>query len=240
MKKRQKWWEKYDRTNQYFKFIENCRVQTYSKDTNLHLHHILPKHLFQNDPEEQNYCESEENLIILSIEVHITAHHLLYKIYQNPRDQGAVYLLTGQMNEARHIWRRLGAEATHSLLSSQNANFWNSEFQTEMASRSMAREDALEIRSEAGRVGGRARNLNRVITAKDRYLFFYKREPVFCILNCETGGDVIKVLQLFSLQTEEKKQWPQRVTRLLRDSTKSLNGWSCEKIVFSSVNQQRI
>jgi hypothetical protein len=210
----------------YFQFIERCQTKKNSS-TELHLHHILPKHLFDlSDPEEQLYCESEENKVLLSIEDHITAHMLLYTIYRHPQDKGAVLLLNGQMSGARKVWRKLGAEATHCLLKLQGRNFWNSEFQKEMAVRSMARPDALLTRSAGGKIGGRTRNLNRVITASDRYLFYYKNQPVFCVFNCQTGGDVVRILQSYP----EKEKYPGRVSGLLNGSRRSLYGWSCEKI----------
>lgn len=58
-----------------------------------------------------------------------------------------------------------------------------------MASRSLQKLDALETRSKGGRKGGRTRNLNRVITKNDRYLFYFEGTPVLCIFNCNTGTD---------------------------------------------------
>jgi hypothetical protein len=192
----------------------------------MHVHHIIPKHWFNHDSQaEKLYCESEENLIYLSLADHIKAHELLYEIYKRPQDKGAVLMLQGDKKESRLIWRQLGAKAVNEKLKNEGSNFWNSEFQTEMASRSLARPDAKEIRSKGGQQGGRIRNLNRAIKANDRYLFYYNNEPVLCIFNCETGGDVLKTLHEF------KKTPLQRATPLLNGSRKTLNGWSCEKLV---------
>jgi len=220
------WWHSYDKTNFYFQFIENCKNKKY-ENTELHTHHIIPKYLF--DPlnsEEQIYCESEENKIFLSVEDHMVAHMIFYAIYQNLQDKGAVLLLAGNMNGAKDIWCRLGAQTTHKLLKLQNRHFWNSEFQKEMAARSMARPDARHLLREGGKIGGRNRNLYRVIRPTDRYLFYYKNQPVFCVFNCQTGGDVVKILENYS----EKEKYPKRISVLLNGSRKSAYGWSCEKI----------
>lgn len=73
-----------------------------------------------------------------------------------------------------------------------------------------------------GKVGGRNRNLNRAITKNDRYLFLFENKPVLCVFNCETGGDVLKILHSF------KQTKLQRVSQLLKGERKTLNGWSCE------------
>lgn len=222
------WWFLLDRTNKYFTFIKECRSKKYDDGATLHKHHIIPRYWFcGTSKEELAYCDSQENLVILSLEDHIRAHELLYEIYGRPQDEAAVQMLRGNKEESVRLWRKLGAAVTHEILKSEGITFWNKDFQKEMATRSKARPDALETRSKGGLVGGRNRNLNRVITVSDRYIFFYNNEPVLCVLNCQTGGDVLKELHSF------KKTSLQRVTPLLDGSRKKLNGWSCEKILDS-------
>lgn len=93
-----------------------------------------------------------------------------------------------------------------------------------MAARSMARPDAREIRSKGGKVGGRVRNQDRIITADDCYLFSYNGEEVLVIVNCRTGGEVLEQLNLY------QPTKLQRVTPLLNGQRKSLHGWSCVKL----------
>lgn len=148
----QKWWLYLDKNNCYFKFIEDCHKKIYKESEIIHKHHIIPKHRFKTeDTEALAYCESEENLISLSLEDHKKAHELLYEVYKNEQDKGAYLMLSGQDEESIHVWRTLGAKSVHKKLKSENSNFWNSDFQIEMAVRSLARPDALKIRSEGGK-----------------------------------------------------------------------------------------
>jgi hypothetical protein len=219
------WWYLLDRNNRYFGHINECRNKDYSQSGEVHIHHIIPKAWFRTrNAEELAYMDSQENLIPLSVTDHVRAHELLYEIYKNPGDLAAVQMLKGDKVESRRIWRRAGAYASHAAQKANGSTFYDSEFQREMAYRSLARPDALQIRSEGGTVGGRNRNKGRAIKKEDRYIFYYKNVEVFCILNCETGGDVLEILNLY-------KATPlQRATPLLNGSRKSLHGWSCEKL----------
>jgi hypothetical protein len=105
-----------------------------------------------------------------------------------------------------------------------------------MAARSMARPDAREIRSKAVKIGGRKRNVGRVIKKGDRYVFFYKNNPIICIYACETGGEVVDVLREIPLTEidmyghESRVRVPDRVTQLLNGERFTALNWSCEKV----------
>lgn len=224
MKLNKNTWQTLNRENEYFRFIESCKSKQYNANAILHVHHIIPKYVLNKTPEGKAYLNTQENLIILSDEDHLKAHEFLYKVYGNEADKGACLLLKGSMNESRTIWRSLGTRATNAITKANGATVFNSEWQKEMATRSMARPDALEIRSKGGKVGGVKRNLDRVIKKEDRYLFKYNGNDVLCILNCRTGGEVLDQLNFY-------QQTPlQRVTPLLKGDRKSLNGWSCSKV----------
>jgi hypothetical protein len=224
-------WKTLDRNNAYFQLIENCKTKIYDPGVNLQIHHIIPQYVLKETAEGQAYLNLPENIIILSEDDHIKAHQLLYEIYGNKQDQGAILLLKGSMNESRTIWKQLGAEKTHLIQKQNGTTIYSIDWQKEMAARSMARPDALEIRSKGGKVGGRTRNLDRVIKQNDRYIFSLEgtgtrgtKCEVLCIINCRTGGDVLEQLNFY-------KQTPlQRVTPLLNASRKSLHGWSCKKV----------
>ncbi len=211
--------------NEYFQFIQDCRGKEYPEGTTKNVHHIVPKHWFNSSSVlSKRYRDSQENLISLSIEDHIKAHEILFKLYKRPQDYSSTLLLKGSMSESRRIWRQLGAKAVNALLKREKRSFWLSDFQKEMGSRSMNREDALEIRSFGGKKGGRNRNVNRVLTKKDRFLFYYEDKPVLCIFNCETGTDVLNILK------EYKQTSILRVSPLLTGVRKKAYGWSCKKI----------
>jgi hypothetical protein len=180
---KRKQWEILDKDKTYFSFIENCRSKNYVPEDQIQTHHIIPKYAFGNTPEDIAYKDSEDNLIKLSLQDHRKAHELLYEIFHNKQDLGAIKMLSGDLVESRRIWRQLGAEATHRIQKEQNKTFFNSEFQKEMSRRSLDRPDALKIRSKGGKVGGTNRNLDRVIMTNDRYVFSYENVEVLCILN---------------------------------------------------------
>lgn len=208
----------------YFEFIESCKNKNYSETTQMHTHHIIPKYLLKSTPEESYFCDSKQNLILLSIEDHLTAHEIFANLYPDYRNQGAIDLLKGQCNEASKKWKQAGAYASHEEQRKNQTGFWDVQKQTDRARRSMLRPDALEIRSEGGKKGGRQRWLNKAITESDRYVWSYKGEPVVCTINCQTGGDIVTELQKV-IPTPLK-----RVTPLLNGTRSTSYSWSCKKI----------
>lgn len=160
----------------------------------------------------------------------INAHQILFDLYGNKRDLGAVYMLSGRREEAELLWQQAGALATNELMRERGATVYDQEWQREMARRSMARPDARQIRSAGGVIGGRNTNIGRAINTSHRYLF--KRsvdtggpaQDFLCIFNCETGGDVVRELN---------KAVPTNLTRatpLLRGSRDLAYGWSCIRL----------
>lgn len=147
-------WQMLDRNNEYFHFIESCKGKNYNVDATLHVHHIIPKYVLNKTPEGRAYLNRSENLIILSDQDHLKAHELLYEVYGNKSDQGACLLLKGSMVESRAVWRLLGTQAMNAIQKANGTTVFDREWQKEMATRSMARLDAREIRSKGGKLGG--------------------------------------------------------------------------------------
>jgi hypothetical protein len=209
-----------DPSNPYFKFLIN--IESYPLGINTHVHHIIPKYLFKN---EYDYVyNSDFNLIVLSLEDHIKAHELLFQLYKDEKDRGAVLLLKGNRTEAVKIWKQAGARVTNAKMRLERKTMFDTVWQAEMAQRSLARPDALEIRSRGGTLGGRNRNIGRAVCSKDRYVFLRDGEEYMCTFNCSTGGDVLRELNK-AVPTKL-----QRVTPLLNGSRKNLHGWSCKKL----------
>lgn len=61
----------------------------YGKGSRLHCHHIIPKHVGGTD--------DADNLTYLTVREHIIAHKLLWRIYQNPNDLRAAYMLGAKL-----------------------------------------------------------------------------------------------------------------------------------------------
>lgn len=57
--------------------------------SNLHRHHVLPKHSGGTD--------DESNFTYLTIREHIIAHYLLWKIYKNPNDLRSMHMLGAKL-----------------------------------------------------------------------------------------------------------------------------------------------
>jgi len=102
--------------------------------------------------------------------------------------------------------------------------FWDPLFQKEMAKRAIEKSGALAARSASGKIGGRKRNLNRILTKNDKFLFYFEGKPVLCTFNCETGTDILTILQQY-------KETPiLRVSPLITGARQTAYGWSCKKI----------
>lgn len=99
-------------------------------------------------------------------------------------------------------------------------------FQQKMAQRSLANDPDRKIRSEVGKKGGRKTKSGIAIKKEERFIFYYKNEPILCVFNCETGTDVIKMLKGYPLA----EKVPPRVTEILKGTRNIANGWSCEKL----------
>lgn len=57
----------------------------HKKGSNIHQHHIIPKHM--------GGLDNEDNYTYLTIREHIIAHFLLWKIHKNPNDLRSMYML---------------------------------------------------------------------------------------------------------------------------------------------------
>lgn len=216
-----------NRDNQYFNFIKECKSLTYSPGTPLHCHHIIPQYVFNNKRANQadhDFKDSQDNIVFLTLENHLKAHALLFEIYGNRQDQGAITMMRGLSEESLTIWRQLGAYASHKVQKESKKSFWNVEQQKENARKSMSRPDALQTRSKGGKKGGRIKSLDVVISKDQGYLFYFEGFPLICILNCETGGDVLNELNKI------KPTNMIRVSPLLTGKRKYAYGWSCQRI----------
>lgn len=212
----------------YLLYVNECRKKEKNlqenQTPNTDIHHIIPRYMFKGANKNNTYCESPENKILVTREDHIILHELLFETNGNVEEQSAINLLRGNISEGRHYWRIAGAYASHKVQKDQEKTLWNPKFQKEMAQRSINKKNALKVRSEGGTIGGRNRNIGRVITKEDRYQFSFKGVPVLCTLFCETGGDVLAELKKFNATKI------QRISPLLKGERKIAYDWSCQKI----------
>lgn len=189
------------------------------------VHHIIPVYVFRNatDPEDLIFMESPKKKISLSPEDHMRAHTLLYEIYGNTQDLGASQLLDGQMTETAKTWKQAGACASHSVQRDAPKNFWNPDFQAEMGRRSLAKPDALKSRSIVGHKGGLKTKQGVAIQPHHRSTFSYEEKEVVRFLNCQTGQEVLDILQKIAPTKI------QRVSPLLNGTRSSSYGWPCKR-----------
>ncbi|NDC23752.1 MAG: HNH endonuclease [Proteobacteria bacterium] len=64
-------------------------VDQYHKGSELHQHHIIPKHNGGSD--------DADNLTFLTVREHIIAHYLLWKVYRQPNDLRAMHMLGAKL-----------------------------------------------------------------------------------------------------------------------------------------------
>lgn len=181
-------------------------------------HHIIPRFLKGSD--------NPENIIYLSFKDHIQAHLIRYIEFKDIRDFAAYNLMCGFDDKGWQLLRKSGAYATQETLKKQKKHFWSSEFQKEMGQGSLKHPDALQIRSTAGKKGGRQTQKNKnLINIQDRFLFIHESGQAVCIFNYETCGDVLRELQLITPQ----KKWS-RISPLITQKRQKMYGWSCHPI----------
>jgi hypothetical protein len=212
-------------TNHYLSFIEECKSKTYPPNTYLEEHHIVPKH--------DGGSDNSENLISLSFDDHILAHKIRYDVYGQVYDLAAYNLMCGFDGEGWRLLRVEGAYKTHEALRLSKKNFWSSDYQKEMSARSVKSEYAMKMRSVGGKIGGKNRNKNVAITSTDKYIFSHNKVETVCIINCETGGEVLEELQKIVPNQNFK-----RVTPLLKKQRENAYGWSCEKFSNTEISIQ--
>ena len=218
--------------NEYFKDLSQCaegtvHLKQYDEKEKKQMHQIIPQYVFNNKfatAEDLAFRDSTDNIIELSVEDHILAHKLLYEEYGNTQNQGATNLLQdatnllqGLMQESKKIW------CSSFSSSSKRKNFWDPEFQKEMAQRSMQKPDALETRSAGGKKGGRNKSKNTAIKAHERFVFSFEGKEVFCTENCETGGEVLEQLKGYENSTNQETRI-ERTTPLVTEDRKLAYG----------------
>jgi hypothetical protein len=218
------WFLTFSENNSYFNFINVCRHQKINNlVTVVHKHHIIPKYLLKQTNHEKSFCNSKQNTILLSIADHKKAHQLFYQNYPDVRNKGAIYLLNGSMSDSLRSWQQAGAYASHRKQLEIRGFLFSKQHQKKTAICSLARPDAIAIRRQGGKKGGRKTQENRIIKKTDKYLWLFKKKEVFCIFNCLTGGDVLEQLQLY------KKTNIKRVSPLITKNRLSAYNWSCIK-----------
>jgi hypothetical protein len=214
--------------NDYLNFIQLCRkkVEQYSASElkKCQVHHIVPRHHFQTHNLDLKKLDITENLVTLSFNDHIEAHKIRFNVYNEYADKLAYTRMSDMGPEAMLAMQQAGGQATNAILRSQGRIMHDPNWQREMAARSMARPDAREIRSAAGKKGIRTRHANRTVVIEDKYLWKVNDIPFLCTFNINNGGDLLRELH-------KARPTPlQRTAQLINGSKKRLHGWSCEKI----------
>lgn len=215
-------------SNKYLDFIDQCRekAKRYSPEQleKCHIHHIVPRHHYKVHQLPWESFNLPANLVKLSFEDHIKAHELRYEVYEEAGDKIAALSMKGLKEEGMLLMQREEGRAVNVKLKEEGRLMHDQNWQCDMAKRSMARPDALEIRSQAGQKGSKVRHQNRIISKKDRYLWFFRGEAFLCTFGFDNGGDLTRELN------KAKGTKLLRVSPLIRGERKSLHGWSCECI----------
>lgn len=215
-------------SNKYLDFIQECRdkYKSYSKEEQdaCYTHHIVPKHHYRTHHLNKSTFNLPTNTVRLTFEDHLKAHELRYEVYNEYGDLSAFKRMSGLQQEGMRAMQQAGGQAVNLKYKEEGRFMHNSDWQKEMAKRSMSRSDALQIRSEGGKKGGRKRHENRVVRMEDRYEWLVEGQPFLCTFNFNSGGDLLRALQA------ARPTNLQRVSPLLNGERARLHGWSCRKI----------
>lgn len=118
------------------------RANIYGYGSELHAHHIIPKHC--------NGSDDKDNITYLKVREHIIAHFLLWKINKNPNDLRSMYMLGAKLTskhrheigifcrdnkigyhkltkEERRIYGAIGLETQKASNSENTFYFWSTE-----------------------------------------------------------------------------------------------------------------
>lgn len=118
------------------------RSDVYGHGSELHTHHIIPKH--------SNGTNDKDNITYLTIREHIIAHFLLWKLHKNPNDLRAMYMLGAKLTskqrsiigifcrdnkigyhkltkEERRIYGAIGLETQKASNDENTFYFWSTE-----------------------------------------------------------------------------------------------------------------
>lgn len=220
-------------SNAYLDFINERRTHAESlsdeEKAQLTKHHIVPGHHFRKHGLSDQFYDLPINLVPLRFEDHIRAHELRYETYNEAGDRAAFTAMKGLGSEGMAILQRLGGKAANEGFKARGELFYNSEYQREMARRSMERPDALEIRSAAGKQGARkSRETASVVKETDRFEWSYEGQPIVCTFGFNHAGDLLEALQKVK-DTKMKRVW-----FLVTGARKNMYGWSCTKIEKTS------
>ncbi len=212
-----------NQTKKYFDFINVCRNEIIPKTVYSEIHHIIPlSHGGTNTP---------ANLIRLTYDNHIKAHKLILEITENLNDSYIVNMMSGQTEETRKMFRQLGSYASHEKQKQLKGEIFTIQFQKEMSQRSLISEKAKQTRKKIGSNLGIKRQKNRIIKYHDRYLLTRNNMSVLCVTHCNTGQDIAKLIASIDpvvYKVMSKSQL--RMTRIIKDPTKSLYKWRCVKL----------
>lgn len=205
-----------DKNNIYVNFINLCKIKIYkTSEGPFEYHHIIP--LYANGPNKQ------WNLIKLSIEDHIMAHTLLYKIYKNKEDLLA-------LNFRKYIDKevyKLRCTLSHDKQRLNKSGFFCS-----------------KVQQLNGQKGGKVKSINKqlsyikkiipewkAILCKETH-WYYKQTSYTLIIKpfeCNLPSKITKKLfsyKPFVLNYKANKQsFTSNLTRMVKGERKSVSGW---------------
>lgn len=171
-------------SNKYLDFVKECRekVKNFSKEelSSCQIHHIVPRHHYKNHNLSWETFDLPENRVCMTFDDHVKAHEYRFEVYGEFADKVAFTRMKSMEEEGFRAFQQAGGQAVNQIFKKEGRMMYDSSFQKEMAARSMARPDAYEIRSVAGKKGNRKRHQNVTVRKEDRYLWFFQNELFLC------------------------------------------------------------
>lgn len=106
-----------------------------------------------------------------------------------------------------------------------------------MAQRSLISEKAKQARKKTGTQLGIKRQKNRIIEYNERFLLLRNNMPILCITHCNTGQDIGRLVACIDPAVDNAMIKSQvRMTRIIKDPTKSLYKWRCQLLPTNKTN----
>lgn len=174
--------------NIYFTFIKSCKTLEILQDRYTENHHIIPL--------SHGGSDTRENIICLSYCNHVEAHRLIFMVTHNLVDAYIYNMMSGQTTESRKLFRQLGAYVSHTKQKNARTGMFSKEFQKNMSQRSLKSEIAQKARKKVGTELGKKRQINRILTSDQKFLLTKDNQEIVCIMNCNTGQDIVRIIAL--------------------------------------------
>ena len=170
-----------------------------------------------------------DNIVQLTEIEHIEAHCLISEVTGNKSDINAYNLMINISHDPVLLKEQRSLDAKKSLDARKlkGNNVFDTDFQKEMARRSVESEKGITARKKRGPKLGTQRQAHRLFDASDRFTISKNDCAIFSISRMVTGNDIKRVIERIDPAAGKNMH---NFTRSIKDHTKKALGWSANKL----------